>query len=180
VSRRGEEHHVEGDVVGAIRARLEDDPLHTEPETVTNASENSVANTANVTTRVLRRKRLYIQTLLLLSPYRSHGVAAAMLSSLLSTLHTLEGDLDNVAVQAHVHETNTEALEWYQKRGFTVQEKVVENYYRRLKPSGAWIVRMEVMESGEVEGEGEVERESDGNGRVEKGEGVKQKREEHE
>ena len=45
-------------------------------------------------------------------------------------------------VTAHVHEANEEGLKWYIARGFQVEEGVVENYYRRLKPSGARIVKL--------------------------------------
>jgi hypothetical protein len=47
-------------------------------------------------------------------------------------------------VTAHVHEANDEALNWYRARGFTIQDGVVEGYYRRLKPSGAKIVRLDI------------------------------------
>lgn len=41
-----------------------------------------------------------------------------------------------------MHEANEEGLKWYIARGFQVEEGVVENYYRRLKPSGARIVKL--------------------------------------
>ena len=44
-------------------------------------------------------------------------------------------------VYAHVWEANAEGLDWYIKRGFTVEDGVVEGYYRRLKPDGARVVR---------------------------------------
>ena len=46
-----------------------------------------------------------------------------------------------MAVYAHVWESNTDALEWYVKRGFEVEKGVVEGYYRKLRPAGARIVR---------------------------------------
>lgn len=45
-------------------------------------------------------------------------------------------------VTAHVHEANEDGLKWYVARGFKVEDGVVENYYRRLKPSGAKIVKL--------------------------------------
>ena len=45
------------------------------------------------------------------------------------------------AVYAHVWEANTDALEWYVKRGFEVEKGVVEGYYRKLRPAGARVVR---------------------------------------
>lgn len=47
-------------------------------------------------------------------------------------------------IYAHVWEANEEALEWYVKRGFEVGEEVVEGYYRKLRPSGARVVRRRV------------------------------------
>ncbi len=47
-------------------------------------------------------------------------------------------------IYAHVWEANEEALEWYGKRGFVVESEVVEGYYRKLRPSGAKVVRRRV------------------------------------
>lgn len=105
---------------------------------------------------------LYIQTLHLLSPYRGNGVAASLLDALLFATppgHSLasrteEGDGAGYqvsklvrhysirSVTAHVHEANDEGLKWYMARGFQVEDGVIENYYRRLKPSGARIVKL--------------------------------------
>lgn len=41
-----------------------------------------------------------------------------------------------------MHEANEEGLKWYVSRGFTVEQGVVESYYRKLKPSGARIVKL--------------------------------------
>ena len=102
---------------------------------------------------------LYIQTLHLLSPYRGNGIAASLLISLLFAVpprrdsksgenaagYRVSGLVKHYnirSITAHVHEANDEALQWYIARGFQVQEGVVENYYRRLKPSGAKIVKL--------------------------------------
>ena len=97
---------------------------------------------------------LYIQTLHLLSPYRGQGVATALLHSLLFAMPALSDSRSRVSalvkhynirsVTAHVHEANEDGLRWYAARGFKIQDGVVENYYRRLKPSGAKVVRLEV------------------------------------
>ncbi|KAL4971175.1 hypothetical protein BDW66DRAFT_155925 [Aspergillus desertorum] len=102
---------------------------------------------------------LYIQTLHLLSPYRGRGIAASLLNSLLfastpSTkvnspsgyeLSDLVKHYDIRSVTAHVHEANDDGLKWYISRGFRVEEEIVENYYRRLKPSGARIVKLHLQ-----------------------------------
>jgi hypothetical protein len=108
---------------------------------------------------------LYIQTLHLLSPYRGHGVAAALLNSLLFEIppasKTTQYRVSKLvkhyrirSVTAHVHEANEDGLRWYIARGFKVQDGVVEGYYRRLKPSGARIVKLDVEweENDQVEG----------------------------
>ncbi|KAJ5242286.1 uncharacterized protein N7469_000613 [Penicillium citrinum] len=116
-------------VIGGIRCRLEEIPGGQETN-------------------------LYIQTLHLLSPYRGHGVAAALLNSLLfqtppksktpSRISKLVKHYRIRSVTAHVHEANEDGLRWYIARGFKVQDGVVEGYYRRLTPSGARIVTLDV------------------------------------
>ncbi|KAL4740736.1 hypothetical protein BDV11DRAFT_213984 [Aspergillus similis] len=102
---------------------------------------------------------LYIQTLHLLSPYRGCGIAASLLNSLLfasapTTKVSVPPDYElsdlvkhyNIrSVTAHVHEANEDGLKWYISRGFQVEEEIVENYYRRLKPSGARIVKLQLQ-----------------------------------
>ncbi|KAJ5166132.1 uncharacterized protein N7482_004913 [Penicillium canariense] len=98
---------------------------------------------------------LYIQTLHLLSPYRGHGVAASLLNSLVFMsppdvngryqVSEIVKHYNIRSVTAHVHEANEDGLKWYIARGFKVQEGIVEGYYRRLQPSGAKIVRLDVQ-----------------------------------
>ena len=89
-------------------------------------------------------QQCYIQTLALLSPYRSKGIAIALLNSIIKVLLT-HPQYDSVrSLYAHVWEANVEALEWYRRRGFTVEEGVIEGYYRKLKPNTAKIVRRRI------------------------------------
>ncbi|KAF7717924.1 Uncharacterized protein PECH_002672 [Penicillium ucsense] len=104
---------------------------------------------------------LYIQTLHLLSPYRGHGVAASLLDSLLyapaddvGRKHKVSHIVKHYNIQsvtAHVHEANEDGLRWYVARGFKVQDGIVEGYYRRLQPSGAKIVRLDVQWDDQAE-----------------------------
>ncbi|KAJ5249212.1 hypothetical protein N7468_000663 [Penicillium chermesinum] len=122
-------------VIGGIRCRLE--RLEAEPE----AEKPEATN-------------LYIQTLHLLSPYRGHGVAASLLNSILYTSNETDASKRTVSdlvkhynirsVTAHVHEANEDALKWYESRGFVLKDGVIEGYYRRLSPSGAKIVQLDV------------------------------------
>lgn len=83
---------------------------------------------------------LYLSTLVLLSPYRAHGIATRMLDVLTKRA---AHDYGVTSVGAHVWESNMDGLEWYRKRGF--QEVAREyDYYRRLKPSGAVVVQRDV------------------------------------
>lgn len=129
-------------VIGGIRCRLE---RMRQPENSMREPQ-SQGNTEPT--------NLYIQTLHLLSPYRGNGVAASLLNTLLFltppdrqkesyTVSELVKHYNIRSVTAHVHEANEEALEWYFARGFRV-ESHVPDYYRRLKPPGAKIVRLDL------------------------------------
>ena len=115
-------------VIGGIRCRLEPIPTASPLETP--------------------NYQLYIQTLALLSPYRGQGIATALLdgvlASFMSSMPGQESEYSVTSIYAHVWEANTEGLEWYKKRGFIVEGEVLEAYYRKLRPSGARIVKREV------------------------------------
>lgn len=83
---------------------------------------------------------LYLSTLVLLSPYRSHGIATHMLHML--TKRAVE-NYGVSSVGAHVWEANTDGLDWYRKRGFREVARE-EDYYRRLDPSRAVVVQRDV------------------------------------
>ncbi|EAW08886.1 GNAT family N-acetyltransferase [Aspergillus clavatus NRRL 1] len=139
-------------VIGGIRCRLERSPdADTAPQSATEPTN------------------LYIQTLHLLSPYRGSGVAASLLNALLfattpspssplasAEVSALVRHYNIRTVTAHVHEANDEGLKWYLARGFQVEEGLVENYYRRLKPSGAKIVKL-VLDWSDDDGEEDIQ-----------------------
>jgi ribosomal protein S18 acetylase RimI-like enzyme len=87
--------------------------------------------------RILPSANLYIATISLLAPYRSHGIATHLLQRIIARASEDHGVK---CVTAHVWEANEEGLEWYKKRGFEVIGKE-DAYYRKLKPSGAVLVR---------------------------------------
>jgi ribosomal protein S18 acetylase RimI-like enzyme len=92
---------------------------------------------AAIRCRLLPSSQLYISTIGILAPYRSHGIAMHLLQAVVKKaveLHSVR------CVTAHVWEANEEGLDWYKKRSFEVLEKE-EAYYRKLKPSGAFLVR---------------------------------------
>jgi N-alpha-acetyltransferase 50 len=79
---------------------------------------------------------LYVATLGTLSPYRGHGVAEALIRQIQLLA---ANDYKATSITVHVWESNDEARLWYKRRGF--EEIGYEaQYYRRLKPSGAWLL----------------------------------------
>ncbi|KAK7894189.1 hypothetical protein LTR67_005947 [Exophiala xenobiotica] len=87
------------------------------------------------------RSQIYIQALALLAPYRSLGLGVILLNAVLSTTAAMSPGM--TCIYAHVWEKNEDALVWYAKRGFR-RVMFIEQYYRKLRPAGAWIVRMEL------------------------------------
>ncbi|KAL9578646.1 MAG: hypothetical protein Q9212_005587 [Teloschistes hypoglaucus] len=130
-----------GTVVGGIQCRIEyrlcDSSAPFDPATVWSLKPRPAP-------QVQETKYCYIQTLALLSPYRSKGIATMLLDSVLATLCREPMYYGTKIIYAHVWEMNEEALEWYQKRGFTVCEELVRDYYRRLRPAGARLVWREL------------------------------------
>lgn len=112
-----------GRLIGAIRCRLLARPPGMQAQK--NESEGPV---------------LYLSTLVLLSPYRSHGIATHLLQTL--TRRAID-DYGVASVGAHVWEANTDGLEWYRKRGFHEVGREV-GYYRRLDPQDAVIMQRKV------------------------------------
>ncbi|CAN9150302.1 unnamed protein product [Alternaria alternata] len=107
----------------------------------TNANSTSPAEKPNlvgaVRCRILPSSQLYISTIGVLAPYRTHGIAMHLLQAVVKKaveLHSVR------CVTAHVWEANEEGMEWYKKRNFEILEKE-EGYYRKLRPQGAFLVR---------------------------------------
>ena len=86
--------------------------------------------------------QLYIQTIGVLAPYRQLGIATYLLEDIITTI--IDHHEGVTSIYAHVWEANTDALEWYNRRGFSIDKDILEGYYRRLKPSGARIVRRRI------------------------------------
>ena len=87
-----------------------------------------------------RGGKIYLMTICVLSPFRRLGVASALLEDVLQTAEAWGVD----EVFAHVWQENEDALGWYRKRGFMVDEGIVEGYYRKLRPNGARVVRLRI------------------------------------
>ncbi|RYP21028.1 hypothetical protein DL766_008042 [Monosporascus sp. MC13-8B] len=125
-------------VIGGLVCRPEPSPFP--PETPGAAQPNA----------------LYIQSLVLLSPYRSLGLAAALLEDAAGAA-ARSPDLACDAVWAHVWTDNAEALRWYLARGFEREPEEVRGYYFKLRPDSAWIVRRRItVGSGDGDGSGDA------------------------
>ncbi|CAK1354845.1 hypothetical protein CB0940_01352 [Cercospora beticola] len=113
-----------GRLIGAIRCRL------LEPSTASTEFPSREA-TAPV---------LYLSTLVLLSPYRHHGIATHLLRTV---VQKAAEDYGVTRVGAHVWEANADGLAWYRKREFR-ETRREPGYYRRLDPSAAVVVERDV------------------------------------
>lgn len=129
-------------VVAGIQARVEPAALSLPLAASTPASSSSSSPAQKGKQKPPGEvQNLYILTLALLAPYRRLGIATTLLSVLLALALSHHPSVQSV--YAHVWEANTDALEWYVRRGFAV-ESLVAAYYRRLKPGGARVVRRAV------------------------------------
>ena len=113
-----------GRLVGAIRCRL------LASSSVSSQSGNDHADAP----------MLYLSTLVLLSPYRQHGIATHLLRTL---MQRAVNDYGVVRVGAHVWEANSDAIAWYRKRGFR-ETGSEAGYYRRLDPQTAIVMERKV------------------------------------
>ncbi|KAI1806869.1 hypothetical protein F4811DRAFT_550369 [Daldinia bambusicola] len=90
------------------------------------------------TTPSAQPNALYIQSLVLLSPYRHLGLAAALLEDVVRA--AAASPFACGEVYAHVWTDNDDGLRWYLARGFAKHGQV-NGYYFKLRPDSAWIVK---------------------------------------
>ncbi|TQS37887.1 hypothetical protein Golomagni_01623 [Golovinomyces magnicellulatus] len=119
-------------VIGGIVCRV--DPATSRPDTGTESG---------VIKNIEGYNSIYIQTLVLLSPYRGKGLATEALRAVIK-LATMHHELKIGSLYAHVWTENKEALEWYTARGFQREGNLIQGYYRRLKPDTAWLLRRQL------------------------------------
>ncbi|KAL8769000.1 MAG: hypothetical protein Q9209_004917 [Squamulea sp. 1 TL-2023] len=119
-----------GTVIGGIQCRIEQLPYHPAFSISLHTPDSPTGP----------KSYCYIQTLAILSPYRSKGIATGLLDVIITILCREECYAGTASIYAHVWEENEEALEWYVRRGFQVSKEVLKGYYRRLKPDGARVV----------------------------------------
>ncbi|KAL5251995.1 hypothetical protein ACHWQZ_G014962 [Mnemiopsis leidyi] len=90
---------------------------------------------------------LYIMTLGCLVMYRRKKIGTSLLNFVLE----LSRSENCCSIQLHVHSSNDEAVQFYEKFGFRVKE-TLENYYRYLKPTtGLFLERSMLLDCDEKE-----------------------------
>lgn len=126
-------------VVGGLVCRLEPSPF--DPPEEGGRFNPVLAKQANSTVAPPRARALYIQSLVLLAPYRGLGLVGAALEGIVESVVVAGKGVE--WVYAHVWTNNEEGLGWYARRGFE-QDGVLEKYYWKLRPDSAWIVKRRV------------------------------------
>ncbi|KAI1654835.1 acyl-CoA N-acyltransferase [Daldinia decipiens] len=119
-------------VIGGLVCRPEPSPF---------TSSSSRKSSSQPMTPSSQPNALYIQSLVLLSPYRQQGLAAALLDDVVRAAVTSPFVCEEV--YAHVWTDNEDGLRWYLARGFTKHGQV-NGYYFKLRPDSAWIVRRSI------------------------------------
>ncbi|ACO64195.1 predicted protein [Micromonas commoda] len=86
--------------------------------------------------------RLYLMTVGVYAPHRNGAIGTRLLRHALN-----EGSADTFIEDAylHVHTPNTEAIAFYKRFGF-VEDGVVQNYYKRLDPPDAAVLKLNLRE----------------------------------
>ncbi|KAI1365269.1 acyl-CoA N-acyltransferase [Xylaria arbuscula] len=121
-------------VIGGLVCRPEPSPFHS-------GTVESSRSSPRPTVPSAQPNALYIQSLVLLSPYRSLGLAAALLDEVIAD--AVQSEFACESVWAHVWTQNEEGMQWYMARGFARIEEV-KQYYHKLHPDSAWVVRRDI------------------------------------
>lgn len=147
-------------VVGGLICRLEPSPF----DAATGKYSTELAKKAGASAappRVGQGHALYIQSLVLLAPYRGLGLVTAALEGIFDAVAQVTRDRGGNGlriewVYAHVWTENEEGLGWYGRRGFE-RDAVLEKYYWKLKPDSAWVVKRKVVCGSRPRAKGENE-----------------------
>ncbi|KAK4153097.1 hypothetical protein C8A00DRAFT_34164 [Chaetomidium leptoderma] len=141
-------------VIGGLVCRLEPNPfLDAQGQPLPHPCPPShPQRPANTTPFNTPYHAVYIQSLALLSPYRSLGLAAAALEHIVASAVLLPAagcSIDARTIYAHVWTKNDGGLKWYEARGFAREgREPVTGYYFKLRPDSAWIVHRHIGGGG--------------------------------
>lgn len=141
-------------VVGGLICRLEPSPFDPASGAYDASLAKSSAKSAAPPQRAGQGHALYIQSLVLLAPYRGLGLVTACLEGIFEALRlvTRESGGNGLRIEwvyAHVWTRNEEGLAWYGRRGFE-RDGVLDKYYWKLQPDSAWVIKKRVVLDGKV------------------------------
>lgn len=147
-------------VIGGLICRLEPSPFSPrsggayDPALAKSATAKSPA-AAPLPREAGQGHALYIQSLVLLAPYRGLGLVTACLEGIMDAVRVVSRDsgangLRIGWVYAHVWTQNEEGLAWYERRGFE-RDVVLHKYYWKLQPDSAWVIKKRVLLDGDNE-----------------------------
>ncbi|KAH6628267.1 hypothetical protein F5144DRAFT_578462 [Chaetomium tenue] len=136
-------------VIGGLICRLEPNPfLDTQGQLIPHPFPPSHLQKSSNVPLSTPYHAIYIQSLALLSPYRSLGLAAAALEHIIASATILPAagsSIDARTIYAHVWTENEEGLKWYEARGFAREgAEPMKEYYFKLRPDTAWVVRRHI------------------------------------
>ncbi|EAQ89579.1 hypothetical protein CHGG_06198 [Chaetomium globosum CBS 148.51] len=136
-------------VIGGLICRLEPNPfLDTQGQLIPHPFPPSHLQKPSNVPLNTPYHAIYIQSLALLSPYRSLGLAAAALEHIIASATILPAagsSIDARTIYAHVWTENEEGLKWYEARGFAREgAEPMKEYYFKLRPGTAWVVRRHI------------------------------------
>ncbi|KAF3764995.1 hypothetical protein M406DRAFT_221277, partial [Cryphonectria parasitica EP155] len=135
-------------VVGGLICRLEPSPFDPStglynPSLAASRPIPGASNTGIPPPQPGQHHALYIQSLVLLAPYRGLGLVGAALEGILDTVRAAgragAGAIQVDWVYAHVWTENEDGMGWYGRRGF-LQDVLLRNYYWKLEPDSAYVV----------------------------------------
>ena len=134
-------------LVGAIACRLENSPQVRRPP---HQPLYLLIFLSYLTTppAYLQGPKMYIITLGVLAPYRSMGVGSRLVERCLTIVENALPEI--IEAYLHVQINNDQAIEFYRKFGFVVGE-TIENYYRRIEPPHAVLLKKTLNEGGNVD-----------------------------
>jgi ribosomal protein S18 acetylase RimI-like enzyme len=90
---------------------------------------------------------LYLLTMGILAPYRSLGIGSYTMDVIVqaAAAHS-KPQID--CIYLHVQVSNDGAKQFYERHGFK-ERGIEEAYYKKIKPSGAWILEREIEKSND-------------------------------
>mmetsp|Transcript_49778 Transcript_49778/g.101636 ORF Transcript_49778/g.101636 Transcript_49778/m.101636 type:complete len:181 (+) Transcript_49778:169-711(+) len=80
--------------------------------------------------------KLYIMTIGVQAPYRCSGIGTSLLESVLNQA-ARDARIDEAYL--HVQTSNVDALNFYQRFGFVIKDKIL-NYYRKIEPPDCYLL----------------------------------------